>query len=713
MNMKLQLSMAALATAVLLAACGGGSNNSAGVLPIAGTGTPGADSPVAAEPIPARKIDYCEAGPGDQPETGLRGGLPLTEMSPTGVVSGAGANVTFKGFWCGARKVAQHKLFDRGAFGDLQLKDRCAYASRRDGTTDALRKAINDSVQYVGTIVFDMKTPTKMAVAPDDDQVGHASFDPAGPNPYGKVLRTPAMIRAYSALELQGNIMVGAYKDNGPAGTNPLDVYDVSDCLHPVPLSTTYNTPQGNHDGWLSPDAKTYYGIPFSGTAIIGSGNTVNGNRNQVIAGAENRIDMHVTDLSDPKNPKPLLTWNRLELPPEVQDNPKWKILNTTHFHDVSTNNAGTRVYMALYGGTNSLGGGNKTAPEERTQRCGNGLLIMDSSDIVNRVANPKLKYVSFTSWCDEKQMINPEFGNGETASTHATEWVKHINGKEYILSTEESGGGLGGTPSGVCSHRSYARMIDLSDEKNPQVVGTYVSDANTQAGCEKNLATGDWAGMTHYLNFDDRNNMRLAIYASAYAGMRFVDWKDPTHPVEIAYYVKETNSNDQMDFTRPDPRYDAENCLYYTGWNQGGLVSLELTNPEYNPCMSRSTSVKGQVVSDKGTLDVTVEASRNGNGAPAVASMTLKGQGHTVELSSVTRLGSAIDADGQVTATRNAVQIDGEGTFDGQPASFRVMVQDNGSNNGVFSFACTSGCSFKSSGNMSGGGKLVVSQKS
>ena len=80
MNMKLQLSMAALATAVLLAACGGGSNNSAGLLPIAGTGTPGADSPVAAEPIPARKIDYCEAGPGDQPETGLRSEEHTSEL---------------------------------------------------------------------------------------------------------------------------------------------------------------------------------------------------------------------------------------------------------------------------------------------------------------------------------------------------------------------------------------------------------------------------------------------------------------------------------------------------------------------------------------------------------------------------------------------------------------------------------------------------------
>jgi hypothetical protein len=208
---------------------------------------------------------------------------------------------------------------------------------------------------------------------------------------------------------------------------------------------------------------------------------------------------------------------------------------------------------------------------------------------------------------------------------------------------------------------------------------------------------------------------MRVAIYASAYAGMRFVDWKDPTHPVEIAYYVKETNTNDQMDFTRPDPRYDSENCLYYTGWNQGGLVSMELTNPEYNPCMSRAASVKGQVVSDRGTLDVAVEAGRNGNGAPAVASMTLKGLGHNAQLNSVTRLGSAINADGPITATRNSVQIDGEGSFDGNPASFRILVQDNASNNGVFSFTCTKGCSFTTTGYMSSGpgNKLVVSQKS
>jgi hypothetical protein len=217
---------------------------------------------------------------------------------------------------------------------------------------------------------------------------------------------------------------------------------------------------------------------------------------------------------------------------------------------------------------------------------------------------------------------------------------------------------------------------------------------------------------MVHYLNFDDRNNMRVAVYAAASGGIRFTDWTDPTSPKEIAYYVKERHTPSVMDFTRPDPRYDAENCLYYTGWNQGGLVSIELTNPQYNSCMSRTASVNGSVVTALGDVKVALEANRGKNGP--TATLSVDGQGNRVQLTSVTRLGSAIDADGtQITATKNSVQIDGDGTFNGQPAKFRIQVTDNGDNNGFFSLTCTEGCSFSTTGFLKSGGKLVVSQKS
>jgi hypothetical protein len=147
------------------------------------------------------------------------------------------------------------------------------------------------------------------------------------------------------------------------------------------------------------------------------------------------------------------------------------------------------------------------------------------------------------------------------------------------------------------------------------------------------------------------------------------------------------------MDFTRPDPRYDHENCLYYTGWNQGGLVSIELTNPQYNPCMSRNAVVKGQVNSNQGALKVSVEAKAQPDGP--MAAVNVQGGGHHVNLDTVTRLGSAIDADGtQITATANSVQIDGQGHLRRPAGDVAVQVTDKGDNQGYFSVTCIEGCS-------------------
>jgi hypothetical protein len=297
------------------------------------------------------------------------------------------------------------------------------------------------------------------------------------------------------------------------------------------------------------------------------------------------------------------------------------------------------------------------------------------------------------------------------TSANHATEWVRHVNGKEYIVSTDESYALTTSDTNGLptqCRQQSFGRMIDISDEQNPKIVGTFEHDANKASVCPTLVAQGGNIPMVHYLNFDDRNNMRVTVYAAASGGVRFVDWTDPTSPKEIAYYIARRNTPSKMDFTRPDPRYDNENCIYYTGWNQGGLVSIELTNPQYNPCMSRAASVNGKVATAQGDVTVSLEAGR-GSSAP-VASLNMDGAGKTVQLTSVTRLGSAIDADGtQVTATKNSLQIDAVGTFNSQPAKFRIQVTDKGDNNGFFSLTCTSGCSLSISGNLQSGGRLAV----
>lgn len=626
-------------------------------------------SPLAAQNAQAES--FCVPGPGDRPETGLQGGVPLAERQPP---------LGFQGFSCGARRVGQHALYNRGSYGDTQRIGHCAYASMRDPS--------NLLSLTTGTVVLDVS----LASHPVDV----------------RVLRTPAMIRAYSALELESGIMIGAFKDFGPNGTNPLDVYDVTgDCLNPVPLSTTYNTASGNHDGWLTSDAKTYYGVPFGGPDIRLD---------------PNRIDFHVTDLSDPRQPKHLMNWNRLQLPPDIYERTR----GTRNFHDVSTNHDGTRLYLALYGGDGGEEG-----------RCANGLLILDSTEIAQRRPNPRLGYVSFLSWCD--QQIDPDFGDGSSANAHATEYVIHENGKEYIVSTDE-GSALGGSASGMCTQRTYSRFIDISDDRKPRVVATFKPDVNKPENCARNVAEGTTGGMVHYLGFDDRYKMRLVYYASSNQGIRVVDFRDPQHPKEIAYYQKERHVSENAapaalfpnfttgstavtgtDFTRPDPRYDPANCFTFTGWNQGGLVIVELTNPEYNPCLRRDVSGGGWLGAAGGGKDkihFEFHAKRADGGFGSLEGklkLDDRSTGASIVVDQLTALGSVRDQCGSVPATANSVQLEGTGSYNGATASFRVCVQDNGEGNKAaadrFHLTCTAGCTYATGGEI-GGGNIQVRQR-
>jgi hypothetical protein len=616
----------------------------------------------------AQAESFCVPGPGDRLEAIQGGVLGSERQAPDG----------FQGHWCGARKVGQHALYNRGSFGDLQIivddRGHCAYASMRDPS---------DITQLTtGTVVLDISVASK----PKDVAI----------------LRTPAMLRAYSAFEIPiskatrrpGNIMGAAYKDFGPEAvnpTNPLDLYDVSgNCLEPRHLST-FSLASGNHDGWFTADGSTYYGVPFGGPDIRVD---------------STRIDLHITDISNPSQPQRLLTWNRLQLPPDVYERTK----ATRNFHDVTSNDAGTRLYLALYGAGS----------------CANGLLILDATEVAERRPNPQLGYVSFLSWCD--QQIDPDFGDGSTASSHATEYVIHENGKEYIVTTDE-GGALTGGANGMCSQRTYSRLIDISDERNPRVVSTFKPDVNKPVNCAQNVATNTSGGMVHYLNFDDRYNMRLVVYAASNQGIRVVDFRDPEHPKEIAYYLKErhvaanaapatlfpnyttgSTAVDGTDFTRPDPRYDLENCFWYTGWNQGGLVSIELTDPEYNPCMRRSTSGEGSLARTgrNGKIDFEFEARRTDRGLKGELELKDRSADARIRIKELTFLGSVRDECGSVPARANSVQLDGTGTYNGAPASFRVCVQDNGKGKKAgadrFHLICTAGCSYSAGGDLEHG---------
>ena len=286
-----------------------------------------------------------------------------------------------------------------------------------------------------------------------------------------------AMLDPWESLKVNPQRkLLGATKGPGisfPAGggfaINPADkqftFYDISDCKHPKLLSDVSIDGHIGHTGDFSGDGRTYYG-----TATLKEGLTA-------------------IDISDPTKPTKIVI------------DPTWTL------HDVTSNADGTRLYGALF------------APQ-------NGLIILDTSDIQKRLANPQIREISRLTWLDGRAAQNP------TPMT--------IKGKPYILFTDESSGratscAQGLTPFGI------ARIIDISDETKPTTVSKLALETHDPANCTTTLA--DLAAFpgfgydAHYCSVDNPNNAKLAACSYFQSGLRVFDIGDPANPKEIAYY--------------------------------------------------------------------------------------------------------------------------------------------------------------------------------
>lgn len=633
----------------------------------------------------------CIPGPGDQPETGLQGEVPNSvRVPPNG----------FQGFWCGMDKVGQNVLFNRGIYGATAIWSRCAYSS--------IRNNADVTLPTTGVAVLDVSVPSQPTIV-------------------GPLLRTPAMLLAYEGLRAYGGILLGSGQTEAS-----VDVFDIQDCLNPV-LKSSHQTPgfaglhavQDNHGGWLHYDGKTFWGVPFIGNNILLE---------------PTRVDVHAIGFDDPANPVDLINWNRLQLPPDIRD----KVASTSNFHDVTTNFDGTRIYMALYGGAgfNPVG------------TCANGMLILDSSDIAYRRPNPVLKYVKWFSWCDQPTAA---FGDGTSASAHATQYVVHENGKPYIITTDEGPALFQVTRNGNCLQRTYSRLIDISDETNPKIVATWNPQVNDAATCAIGAADQQ-TYYPHYVSVNDRHAMSLVFYASYWSGDRVVDFSDPEHPKEVAYFIAPRNpaleTVTESDHSDPAMAYDEASCLIYSGWTDNGLIILELKDPKYNPCLRKAATGGGTIASSansgndngngkdngkQGDIHVSLNAKRvDGGFGRLEGDLQLSDQANQaiIHLTQLTSVGGVRNQCGTVHTGANAVEFSGDGVFNGQAASFRVCVQDNGIGDGgpehtaladlerhndkqphvraapdQFFLTCTAGCNYSAGGAIDGGNIQVRQQ--
>jgi hypothetical protein len=225
-----------------------------------------------------------------------------------------------------------------------------------------------------------------------------------------------------------------------------------------------------------------------------------------------------------------------------------------------------------------------------------------------------------------------------------------------------------------------------------------------------------------HYVGVDDEHAMTLVFYAAYWSGVRVVDFSIPEAPKEIAYYNAPRNpaltAVTTSDHSAPPIPYDSANCFLYTGWTDNGLIILELTNPQYNPCMRRNASGGGFLTAaGGGHINFGFNASRAGGVGSLTGQLQLNDHAGeaAIHLGQLTFLGSVRDACGTVPAMANSLEFAGTGTFNGADASFRVCVQDNGEGARAaadrFYLTCTAGCSYSASGEVAGGNIQVRQQ--
>ena len=300
---------------------------------------------------------------------------------------------------------------DRGSFGDIQLIGLCAYASMRDPSTLTAADHRHRGNRHARTVRRRFWTQTLRIL-------------------------DPAMHRAYSALELQGNIMVAAFKDFGPTRRGNQS----------AATSTTFRRLpriRGPVDDVPTPPRAT----TTAGSRPMPRPTTAFRSAACDPAPIRPAIDMHVTRPVRPgASPGHLLNWNRLQLPAEVQA----RTLATTQ---LPRREHQRRRHPALPGALRrqQLAGRQQQQSEPgpepalRQRPADPGLVRRRRCAARTRSSGTS----SFLSWCDAADSI-PTSATARPRrptppSTSSTKTARH-----YILSTDESGGGLDGEWTGI-----------------------------------------------------------------------------------------------------------------------------------------------------------------------------------------------------------------------------------------------------------------------
>lgn len=176
--------------------------------------------------------------------------------------------------------------------------------------------------------------------------------------------------------------------------------------------------------------------------------------------------------------------------------------------HSMGLNEDGTRTYVAYQGG---------------------GVLVLDTSDVAANLLNPEIHLLTSIG-------TQPVWGDPGAHSA-----VK-IPGRDLVLTTDEAYGNRpGGGFQSVGCPWGWMRLLDISDETSPTIVGEYRTAQNDPAYCatpEGMDPLNTW--FTSYSSHNPTVLSSLAFMTWHSGGLLAISLADPADPSQVGLYVPE-----------------------------------------------------------------------------------------------------------------------------------------------------------------------------
>jgi hypothetical protein len=384
-------------------------------------------------------------------------------------------------YYAGTRIVGHTDIWNRGANLQLAKIDNCAYVSTF--------KANGSQGENSKSAIF-LRPPAGVAVID--------VTNPHSPTPV-RVLRDKGSIDAvetmYAVAAADRKVLVaGAYAGGLPGYSAEnaawISIYDASDCKNPK-LMSEFAWPENVHMITLSPNGRRVYG-----TAILPKPSP-DGQRKWGKGG------ILVLDITDMAHPRFIGKFGATR-----PDGTSYEFAT----HEVSLSADERRIYAAVLA---SEGGDFSGDPEGPLDPQKGGVYILDNTDIVEGHADVHLRLI----------------GVARHGGWHSVVPAK-INGVPYLVGAGELG---------VCPG-SWPKIINIADERNPRIDAEFKLQMNqpencstTVLGTRETALTGSVA--SHFNDVDDAQNTRLGLFPFLAGGLRIVDLRNPSKPVEVAYY--------------------------------------------------------------------------------------------------------------------------------------------------------------------------------